>query len=55
VNFGPWADFAGCGWAGPAEWEADYAASLRPHEPTFHAVVAEAVGAIRAGAGGRAA
>jgi hypothetical protein len=55
VHFGPWADVAAGGWAGPAEWEADYAAWLRPHEPTFHAVVAEALGALGADAGTRAA
>jgi hypothetical protein len=46
VHLGPWEDFAGCGWAGPAEWEADYAVHLAPHAPALEVVLAEALGAL---------
>ena len=41
VYFGPYDDFDGCAWKTRADWDADYAAHLAPHEDRLRALLAE--------------
>jgi hypothetical protein len=47
VFFGPYDDFSDCRWKTRAAWDADYAASLAPHEPRLRSLLAGLLQEVR--------